>query len=82
MRYKSHDEMLSAIEEMQRDAGGGSVPRLLRQFKPRILQLKTFTFGIAVGVGTESIQTACFWGVATLMLEVCTMSARPTLYYS
>ena len=70
MSFRSPEEMSAAIDSMQKEARETSISRLLRQFKPRIQHLKTFTFGIATGVGLESLQTACMWGVVTLMLEV------------
>lgn len=51
MSFQSPDEMSAAIESMQKEARETSILRLLRQFKPRIQQLKTFTFAITVVVG-------------------------------
>lgn len=69
-RYRTPAELGAAIEEMMKKARESSVPRLLRHFKPKILQLQTFTFGLTVTIGASSLQTACLWGLVTLMLEV------------
>lgn len=61
---------MSAIDEMQRDADDSSISWLLRQMKPRVLQIKNFTSGPALRFITEPVQPACIWGVITLMLEV------------
>jgi len=69
-QYRTPAELGAAIEEMMENARESSVPRLLRQFKPKILQLQTFSFVMTISTGTRSLQTACLWGLVTLMLEV------------
>ena len=76
MNFQSPDEMSEAIELMQKEARETSISRLLRHFKSRVQQLKTFTFAITLVVGLESPQTACVWGVMTLMLEVSKHTLR------
>jgi hypothetical protein len=82
MKYKSPEEMLAAIDEMQKAAKESSVPRLLRQFKPRIIHLQTFTFGVTLASGYTSIRTSCFWGLITLMLEVYHLVLTPNQFTS
>ncbi|KAL2833836.1 hypothetical protein BDW59DRAFT_156634 [Aspergillus cavernicola] len=72
MEYNSPEELVKEIDNMIKKVRDNSVPRLLRQMKPYVGQIKTFA--VLCVSNLTSLQSVCIWGLILLMLQLAERS--------
>src|SRR5437762_148747 len=70
MRFETHDQLISEIDNLISNARQSSVPRFLRQLKPHVEHIQTFFLGVLFAFDFSSAESVCIWGLVTLMLQV------------
>ena len=69
MSYTSPEELIAEVDMLIASTSNSGVPRLLRQLKPHVLQLQSFTLGVLVALNF-TVQHVFIWCLITLMLQV------------
>jgi TPP-dependent 2-oxoacid decarboxylase len=70
VKYKSPEELHSAIDEVITSTKRASVPRILKQLKPHLRQVHTFVLAVIAATALPVVGTVCIWGLITFMVQV------------
>ncbi|KAJ8132507.1 hypothetical protein O1611_g1115 [Lasiodiplodia mahajangana] len=74
--YKSPEQLLAAMEALQRQHSGSVLLRLIRRTLPAITHLRTFTTTLLLALGPSQISIVCIWGVMSLLIDLASHSEK------